>query len=107
MAVHHGVDVRSRLVDLAVDVALADQVVRAPIDRPAVEIELDDVVRRHQLRRQRPRQEVTLGIGRRPHADVPPGIDDAVFGQDAIGDHEVFDQAHGCFRPSTTKFIRA
>ena len=97
MIVHDRVHVRTRLEDLAVNEALAHRLPSPRIDRIAVEIVLHDVLRHHQLRRKRARQEIALGIAVRAHAYVSVGIDDAVLGQDSVCGDQVFGVAHGVF----------
>ena len=62
MVVHHGVHVRPRLVDGAVDEALQIRRAAALVDRGAVESIFDDVVALDALRRARPRQQIMLRI---------------------------------------------
>jgi hypothetical protein len=61
--------------------------------RIVVEIAGDDVGRGHQRRRQGTRDPILLAMPRVARADMPIGIEDAVFGEDAIGGHEVVE--HG------------
>jgi hypothetical protein len=51
MAVHDGVDVRARLVDLAVNEPLNEHAAATLIHRIRIEVEFHDVVGRHQSRR--------------------------------------------------------
>ena len=62
MVVHHGVHVRPRLVDGAVDETLQIRRAAALVDRGAVESIFDDVVALDALRRTRPRQQIMLRI---------------------------------------------
>ena len=91
MVVHHGVHVRPRFVDRAVDEALQIGRAAALVDRRAVEGIFDDVVALDALRRARPRQQIMLRIVGMPGADMAEGIDDALVGQDAIGGHQFFE----------------
>ena len=70
MVVHHGVHVRPRLVDGAVDEALEIRRAAALVDRRAVEGIFDDVVALDALGRTRPRQQIMLRIVGVPGADM-------------------------------------
>ena len=62
MIVHHGVHVRPRLIDGAVDEALEIWRAAAFVDRGAVESIFDEVVALDALGRARPRQQKMLRI---------------------------------------------
>src|SRR4051812_7480059 len=94
MVVHHRLDVGPRLVDLAVDEALAHRLARARVERIALEVVLDHVVLGDQLGRERARHEVAAGVAVGACADVAVGVDDAVLGEDAVRAGEIFDEAH-------------
>ena len=70
MVVHHGVHVRPRLVDGAVDEALEIRRAAALVDRRAVVGIFDDVVALDALGRARPRQQIMLRIVGVPGADM-------------------------------------
>ena len=90
MVVHHGVHVRPRLVDRAVDEALQIGRAAALVDRGAVERIFDDVVALDALGRAGAGQQIMLRIVRMPRADMAEGIDDALIGQNAVGGHQFF-----------------
>ena len=94
MAVHHRIDVRPRLVDLAVDEALAVEqlAVVLGIDGLAVEIEHEDIGRGHRFRRDRARHQIAMRIARIAHADMTEGIEHVEPRQRAVGGDEVVDQ---------------
>ena len=92
MAVHHGVDVGPRAKRLAVDVALQEHAPALLIDRVGVEVELHDVLGRHQRRRAGARQQIALRVFRMPHGHMAPGVEHAVLGEDAACGDEVLDQ---------------
>src|SRR5260221_5470355 len=108
---HHGHDFRARLEDLAVDEALGDRLAAAGVQRIRVEVVLDHVLDLHALRGERARQVIALRIRRRAQADMPVGVDHAVFGEDAIRSDEVFEWVHvqSAFIPAalTTRVQRA
>ncbi len=86
------VDVGTRLVDLAMEEALAIGHAATRIDRRAVEIERHDVVGGHLLGRYRFGQQVLRGILRMTGADVPEAVDHALVGQDVIGIDQIVDR---------------
>jgi hypothetical protein len=87
----HGVDVRPRLIDGAVDIAL--QIGRAYVAlRRAVELELDDVRGCDELGAERPRQQIMVGLVRMADADVAVGVDHLLLRQNPVGDHQIADR---------------
>ncbi len=94
MAVHHRIDVRPRLVNLAVDEALAvkQHAVIFGIDRLAVEIEHQDIGRGDRFRRDRTRDHIAVRIARIAHADMAEGVEHVKPRQRAIGGDEIVDQ---------------
>ena len=94
MAVHHRIDVRPRLVDLAVDEALAVEqlAVVLGIDGLAVEIEHQNVGGGHQFRRDRARDQIAVRIARIAHADMAEGVEHVKPRQRAVRGDEVVDQ---------------
>src|SRR6185503_4632384 len=107
--VHHRDHLRARLVDLAVNEALGDRFLAARVERPAVEVVLEQVVALHALGRERAREEVALPVRGRAQADVPVGVDHAVLGEDAVGGDEVVEVLHqSALMPAslTTRFQR-
>ena len=58
-------------------------------DGIAVEGEFDDVVDRDKLGAARAGEEVAAGIGRMAGRDVAEVVDDALAGEDAVGDDEI------------------
>ena len=104
---HHGVDVRPRLVDRAVDEAL--EIGRARVaHRRAVEPELDDVGAGDEFRAERARQQIVVGLLRVADADVAVGVDHVLLRQDPIGDHQIADRAlqlvHASVLPGPMRF---
>src|SRR5262249_61871316 len=49
----------------------------------------EDVLGRHQLRRAVPGNEEATGIGRVAHADMAERVDDALMGEDAVGERKL------------------
>src|SRR5262245_5021281 len=89
MAMHDGLNVRSRLVDLSVDKALDETGTAIRVDRIAVQIVLDDVIGRNQRRRDRARHQITVGRRGMPQRDVPEAIDDSLRREYAAGRGEI------------------
>ena len=87
--VAHGVHVRPRLKDLAVDHALRIRPFLRRYDRIGVEIVFEDVVRLDQSRRARARKELSIRIVRVAQADMAEGIEDAFVRHDAVSGGEV------------------
>src|SRR5262249_15954255 len=85
MAMHDGLNIRSRLVDLAVDKALDETATAIRVDRMAVQIVLDDVIGRNQRGRDRARHQVTVGRRGMSQRDVTEAIDDSVRREYAAG----------------------
>src|SRR5262247_3000647 len=92
MAMHDGLNVRSRRIDLAVDKALDETGTAIRIDRIAVQIVLDDVIGRNQRRRDRARHQVTVGRRGMPQRDVTEAIDDSLRREYAAGRGEIRDE---------------
>jgi hypothetical protein len=87
-----GVDLGPRLVDRTVDEPL--QITRPRVvHRRAVELELDDVGARHELRAERAREQVMIRLARMADADMAVGVDHILLRQNAVGDHQVADRA--------------
>ncbi len=84
------VHLRPRLVDLAVDDALAVEPLLDRLDDLRVERELVNVLRLHQLRPARARQQIAARIGRMAHADVAEGVEHAFVGDHAVGARQQF-----------------
>jgi hypothetical protein len=62
-------------------------------DRMAIEPEVDDVGNFDKGRAHRACQKEAVVVGGMPRADVAEGINDAQTGENAIGNHQVFDGA--------------
>ena len=94
MAVHHRVDVGPRLVDFAVDEALAVEqlAVVLGIDGLAVEVEDENVGGGHRFRRDRARDQIAVRIARVAHADMAEGIEHVQSRQRAVGGDEIVDE---------------
>src|SRR5215831_13284119 len=89
MAVHDCVDVRTQLVDLAVDEALAVDRSAARIEGVAVEIERDQVVDRDIAWCDGLHLQVEVGIARVADADMAERIEHAVVGEDVVGGDQI------------------
>ncbi len=87
------IDVRPRLVDLAVDEALAvKQLAIVPgVDGLAVEIEHENIGRRHRFRRERARDQIAVRVARVAHADMAEGVEHVKLSQRMIRGDEVVD----------------
>src|SRR5262245_42813916 len=92
MAMHDRLNVRSRLVDLAVDKALNETGTAIRVERIAVKIVLDDVIGRNQRRRDRARHQITVGRRGVPQRYVAEAIDDSLRREYAAGRGEVRDE---------------
>src|SRR4030095_16789927 len=92
MAVDDGLNVRSCLVDLAVDKALDETGAAIRVDRIAVQIVLDDVIGHNQRRRDRARHQITVGCRRMPQRDVPEAIDDSLHREYAASRGKIRDE---------------
>src|SRR5262249_44815612 len=92
MAVQHGVDVRTRLVDLRVDETLRVDRSVAAVDRLRLEVELHDVRLADTARRERGRhQEAVLALGM-ADADMAEAVDHTLAVENAIGGDEIVDR---------------
>src|SRR5437763_15249231 len=89
MGVNHRHDVRSRLVDFAVDEAFEKQRSAASIDGIAVEVELHDVISHDQCWRKRPRHQKMIRVGRMPRADVTKAVEHAELGEDTAANTDI------------------
>jgi hypothetical protein len=93
--VDDGVDVAAGSVDLAVNEALEIGGAAALVHRVRVEIELEDVGRRHEFRRHGSREQKAIGARGMTDADVPHRIEHVLHRQDVVGDDEIRDQIVG------------
>ncbi len=91
MAVHDGLNIGPRPVDLAVDESFQKTGAAPGIAGIAVQIVLDDVIGRHQCRRDRARHQIAIGRPRVAHRDVAECVDDALGDEDAAGRSQVRD----------------
>ena len=91
MGVNHRHHIRPRLVDFAVDEAFQKQRPAVRIDGVAVEIEFHDVGGGDQRRRQRPRHQKAIWVGRMTRADMAEGVDHAEVGENAAAGHDILD----------------
>ena len=92
VAMHDRGHFRAQLVDFAVDEALR---ILRPVrmgERVALEVEGDDVLRRDHARRQVPRHEIEVRVGRMAHAQMSEGIDDVIVKQNFVAQDEVIEQ---------------
>jgi len=90
--VDHGTNLGVRLVDLAVNVAFGILIAAVQVHRIAVQVVLDQVRRGDEIRRQRAREIVVIGILIAADADVTEGIVDALLMQNPVGRYQVFNQ---------------
>src|SRR6266513_5710537 len=95
MAVHDGMNIGPRLVDLAVDESLEETRPAVGVAGIAVQVVLDDVIGRYQGGGDRARHQVTLGRLGMAHRDVAEGVDDALGDEDAARRGEVRDLLGG------------
>src|ERR1044071_5742290 len=85
----HGVHVRTRLENLAVDHALRIRPLLGWDDRIGVEVVFEDVISLHQGGCARTREKVALRIVRIAHADVSEGIENALVSDDPVCDRKI------------------
>ena len=97
MAVHDGLNIGPRLVDLAVNEALEKTAAAICVDWVAFQIVLEDVAGGHQRRRKRSRHQVMAGRRRMAQRDVTEGIDNALRREDAARRCEICDERGGGF----------
>ena len=96
MAVRDRHHVPSFPVDLAVQKPLDERGASVGVAGLAVEIELHDVVGRHQGRRTRSRHQEPIGVARMTHRDVASRIEHALVREDPTRGREIFcDYFHG------------
>src|SRR6266513_1446704 len=95
MAVHDGMNIGPRLVDLAVDESLEETRAAVGVAGIAVQVVLDDVIGRYQGGGDRARHQVTLGRLGMAHRDVVEGVADALGDEDAARRGEVRDLLGG------------
>ena len=99
MGMDDGHHVRPRRKDRRMNKALEIKAAAVVANRPAVEVELDDVLGADQLRCQRAGDQEMAGVVRMAHADMAVGVDHLLPGEDPVGDDEVLHQgvesAHG------------
>ena len=96
------VDVGPRLVDAAMDHALAIKRHALCRDRLGVERELEDVRGLDQLGAARTGEQIAAGIGRMAHADMAESIQHAFMRDDAVGERQLVagfgeGAGHACF----------
>src|SRR6266850_1136174 len=95
MAMHDGLSIGPRLVDLAMDKPLDKTGAPIRVHGIAVQIVLDDVVGRHQSRRERSRHQISVGRCGMPQRDVTEAIDDALRREYAAGRGEIRNKIGG------------
>src|SRR5437879_3986474 len=78
MAMHNGLNIGPRLVNLAMDKTLQKTGAAIRADSIAVEVVLDDVVGCDQRRRDRARHQITVGCSGMAHRNVAEAIDNPV-----------------------------
>jgi hypothetical protein len=69
--------------------AFDEQAAARVVAGSALQVDLENVVRRDQGRRQRPRHEKAVGRGRVPDRDVPEGIEHALGRENAAPDGQI------------------
>jgi len=84
MMMAHGIDVRPRLENLAMDHALRIGTHGRRNDRVGIKIVFEDVLRLHQRGRARAREEIAVRIVRIAHADMAEGIEHALIGDEPV-----------------------
>src|ERR1700722_6613258 len=89
VVMHHGHDIGTLPVDRAMYWAFGVLSTPAKVDRIAVQIIFDDVVKCHELRTARCRQKEPVGALRMAHADMTVGIDYTFMRKNAVGYDEV------------------
>jgi hypothetical protein len=92
MVVNDRFDVRSRLINFAVDKPLPIQTAISGVNRVAIEIEFHNVVHGNELWRYSPRHQEPVRVTIVPHADVPHCIEDALIRENAVGGHKILYQ---------------
>src|SRR5438034_11628984 len=92
MAVHDGSNIRSRLVDLAMNETFEKTPTAIRIEGVAVQIVIENVVGCDQCRRERARHEITLRRRRIAKRHVAERVHNALYGQDAAGGGEIRDE---------------
>ena len=85
----HGVDVRPRFEDLAMDDAFRIHGQRRRLHRLGIEVEFVEIARLDQLRRARARQEVPVWIFGMAHADMAERVEHAFMRDHAVGNREL------------------
>ena len=88
MVVAHRHHLRPGLINLAMDNPLGILRRVAGADPLGVEVVFDEILRRHQFGRARPRQEIAARIIRMAHADMAEGVDHAFMGDNLIGERQ-------------------
>src|SRR3989441_3367034 len=110
MVVHHCHHIRPAPVDLAVNEALAHRFAPLRVERPAVEVVLQEIFFLNLFWCNGTSEVVTRRVARRAQAHVPVGVDHAVLSEDAVSRDEVFERFHqSALIPaaSTTRVQRA
>src|SRR5215203_958734 len=90
MTMHHGLHVRTHLVNLAMDESLAIDRTAARVNGIAVEVEGDEVAYCRIAGRDRLYLQVLVRIARIANADVTEGVEHPVMGEDVIGRDKIY-----------------
>src|ERR1700741_4948062 len=98
MAVHDGLHVRTRTVDLAVNEALYKRRPRCRIERIASEVILLDVGGSDQHRCKRTREQIAVARAVSPNADVAVAVQNSLLRKNMIGDNQIIDQSRSRLR---------
>ena len=83
------IHLRPRLIDFTVDYPLRILSDARVAQRLGVEVVFNEIVRRHQFGRTGSRQQISILILGMTHADVAEGVNDALVGNDPIGECEL------------------
>src|SRR5437660_8831393 len=96
MIVNDGFDVGTGSVDFCMNESLRVQRASLCIDSITVEVQFDQIRRRHKLRSQRSRQDEAIGIPVVPGAHVSKPVENALLAEDAISSDEILDECRIC-----------
>src|SRR4029453_3041309 len=91
MAVRDGHHACTLLIDPSMQKSLDEGLAGVVVARSAVERELHDVVRRHELRRERARHQESIGALRVAHRYVAGRVEHALIDKDAAPGGKTFD----------------
>src|SRR5690349_3782266 len=109
MAVDNRHHVRTSLVNLTMDIPLHDRRARVSLDWPAIQVELDDIGRCYEGRRQRTGHDIAVRIAIMPDAYVSICVENSLRSQDPVRRNKVLDEtrAGGTCRRGLPRRLRA